>query len=156
MNITNEELGEIIASMDTVYTFVVESHNDYATPRDYGNGKMMNMSAIHTLTMIADNPGITAVEVAKMWNQTRSAATQSIKKLWSQGLIKKKKEDGNNKSIHLYVTEAGKELSDKHKEFDKESIRAMTMTLLEKHTKDELKTTVAVLKTGLDIIHREK
>ena len=97
MNITNEELGEIIASMDTVYTFVVESHNDYATPRDYGNGKMMNMSAIHTLTMIADNPGITAVEVAKMWNQTRSAATQSIKKLWSQGLIKKKKEDG----IHL-------------------------------------------------------
>lgn len=39
MNITNEELGEIIASMDTVYTFVVESHNDYATPRDYGNGK---------------------------------------------------------------------------------------------------------------------
>lgn len=25
MNITNEELGEIIASMDTVYTFVVES-----------------------------------------------------------------------------------------------------------------------------------
>lgn len=65
MNITNEELGEIIASMDTVYTFVVESHNDYATPRDYGNGKMMNMSAIHTLTMIADNPGITAAEVAK-------------------------------------------------------------------------------------------
>ena len=51
MNITNEELGEIIASMDTVYTFVVESHNDYATPRDYGNGKMMNMSAIHTLTI---------------------------------------------------------------------------------------------------------
>lgn len=57
MNITNEELDEIIASMDTVYTFVVESHNDYATPRDYGNGKMMNMSAIHTLTMIADQSG---------------------------------------------------------------------------------------------------
>lgn len=32
----------------------------------------------------------------------------------------------------------------------------MTMKLLEKHTKDELKTTVAVLKTGLDIIHSEK
>ena len=49
--------------------------------------------------------------------------------------VEKKKEDGNNKSIHLYVTEAGKELSDKHKEFDK--ARKMLNGALAKYLTDE-------------------
>ena len=79
----------------------------------------MNMAEIHTLSLIADNPGISVSGVSKMWNRTLSAASQNINKLVKKNLVEKRKEKGNNKTIHLYVTDEGKKLSDMHKAYDK-------------------------------------
>ena len=67
-----EKLEFIINGMDMVYTFVMDSHDRYSSSRDYGNGEKMNMAEIHTLTLIADHPGITVSGVSEMWNRTLS------------------------------------------------------------------------------------
>lgn len=147
---------QIADAMETVFTFVTESHDSYTTPRDYGNGEEMNMAEIHTLSLIADNPGISVSEAAKMWNRTLSAASQNINKLYKKGLIEKKKEDGNNKQLHLYVTAAGQMLSDKHKAYDKLEFQQTVQELLQKHTAQDLMTTLDVLKTGLSVVEAYK
>ena len=142
--------------MEHVYTFVSDSYDMYSAARDYGNGDKMNMAQIHTLSLIADNPGISVSGVSKMWNRTLSAASQNINKLVKKNLIEKKKENGNHKTIHLYVTESGQKLSDMHKAYDRKELTKVAEVLLKTHTMDELKTALKVIETGITILEKNK
>lgn len=150
-----EFLKEIEESMDIFYTIVMESYDDYSKSRDYGNGQKMPMAEIHTLSLIADNPGMLVSDVAKMWNRTISNASQNVNKLVKKGLVKKIKEKGNAKAIHLYATEHGKELDKMHKKYDDERITGAAEILLQCHSIEEIRTAVGVLKTGLNIYKKE-
>lgn len=150
------DLKLLTENMECIYTFVSDSKDLYSVARDYGNGDKMNMAEIHTLSLIADNPGISVSGVSKMWNRTLSAASQNINKLEKKKLIEKKKENGNNKTIHLYVTESGQKLSDMHKAYDQEELLKITEVMLKIHTLDELKTALKVIETGISIIEKSK
>lgn len=150
------DLKLLTESMEHVYTFVSDSYDMYSAARDYGNGDKMNMAQIHTLSLIADNPGISVSGVSKMWNRTLSAASQNINKLVKKNLIEKKKENGNHKTIHLYVTESGQKLSDMHKAYDRKELTKVAEVLLKTHTMDELKTALKVIETGITILEKNK
>lgn len=94
------------------------SMNQTTTPIDYGTGEQYNPVEVHTLSYIADYPGISPSEIARDWNRTKGAVSQIIKKLSSRGLIIRKKKEGNDKTVCLYVTEAGKKLDKAHREYD--------------------------------------
>ena len=143
-------------AMELLYDFVMESYENYSQPRDYGNGVMMPMVEIHTLSLIAANPGIVVTDVAKMWNRTLSAASQNVNKLVKKGLVTKTKEPGNNKAVHLYPTEEGNLLAKKHQEYDKKVIEGNVRTLLENHSIEELRTVIRVLKTGVRMTANEE
>ena len=151
-----EKLEFIINGMDMVYTFVMDSHDRYSSSRDYGNGEKMNMAEIHTLTLIADHPGITVIGVSEMWNRTLSAASQNINKLYKKNLVEKRKEKGNDKTIHLYATESGKQLSDMHKKFDEEELKGAAEELLACHSFDEIKKALEIVETGINILEKRK
>lgn len=148
----NEKMSKLIKEIDSLYTFVMDSYDAYAQARDYGNGEKMNMAEIHTLTLIADNPGIPVSGVSKMWNRTMSAASQNINKLCKKALVEKRKEKGNDKTIHLYVTDAGQKLSDLHKAYDEQELEKTAKKLLEFHSFDELNSALSVIKTGIKIL----
>lgn len=150
------DLKTLTEGMERVYTFVSDCNDLYSVAKDYGNGDKMNMAEIHTLSLIADNPGISVSGVSRMWNRTLSAASQNINKLAKKNLIKKKKENGNNKTIHLYVTENGQKLSDMHKAYDREELSKVTEDLLKIHTLDDLKTALNVIETGIALIEKSK
>ena len=150
------DLKSLTEGMERVYTFVSDYNDLYSAAKDYGNGDKMNMAEIHTLSLIADNPGISVSGVSKMWNRTLSAASQNINKLAKKNLIKKKKENGNNKTIHLYVTENGQKLSDMHKAYDRKELSKVTEALLKIHTLDDLKTALNVIETGISLIEKSK
>lgn len=150
------DLKLLTESMEHVYTFVSDSYDMYSAARDYGNGDKMNMAQIHTLSLIADNPGISVSGVSKMWNRTLSAASQNINKLVKKNLIEKKKENGNHKTIHLYVTESGQKLSDMHKAYDRKELTKVAEVLLKTHTMDELETALKVIETGITILEKNK
>ncbi|MFR5876580.1 MAG: MarR family winged helix-turn-helix transcriptional regulator [Eubacterium sp.] len=148
----NEKMNKLIKEIDSLYTFVMDSYDVYAQARDYGNGEKMNMAEIHTLTLIADNPGITVSGVSKMWNRTMSAASQNINKLCKKDLLEKRKEKGNDKTIHLYVTDEGQQLSDMHKAYDEKELEITAKKLLEHHSLEELNSALNVIKTGIKIL----
>lgn len=150
------DLKLLTESMEHVYTFVSDSYDMYSAARDYGNGDKMNMAQIHTLSLIADNPGISVSGVSKMWNRTLSAASQNINKLVKKKLIEKRKEEGNQKTVHLYVTESGQKLSDMHKAYDRKELTKVAEVLLKTHTMDELKTALKVIETGITLVEKNK
>ena len=114
----NIKYHEMNAKANILYRFVM-TYSDYIkTAHDYGTGEIINMAEVHTLTAIEENPGITVTEAALEWNRTKGAVSQIIGKLEKRGLIIRKKEDGNAKTVHLYVTEKGKLLSNAHKSYD--------------------------------------
>lgn len=154
--ISKELLDEIAEKIDTVYSFVMQSYDSYSKPKDYGSEEKFTMTEIHTLSLIADNPGIVLTDAAKMWNRTLSAASQNVSKLVKKGLVKKKKEKGNNKEVHLYATDKGRKLSKMHKEYDRKQMETFCEEILKHHTPDEVRTVYEVIKTVTSLYREEK
>lgn len=103
---------------ELVYQFVSSYYNYIYANRSYGAEQLFNMMEIHTLTHIEDNPGVTTTELAGIWQKTKSAVSQVVKKLVDGGFVERRYKENNTKTIHLYVTEKGKQLSLLHKSYD--------------------------------------
>lgn len=130
---------------DQEYVFAIFYERYINQLRDYGNGVLINMVEVHTLTMIADQPGITVNELAKQWRRTKGAVSQNVKKLSRKGLIRKERSEKDSRNVHLYVTGQGQELSDLHKKYDVEDILKLRSDLLKDCTQQELDTFYKVL-----------
>ncbi len=108
---------------DILYRFVL-LYSDYINrPHDYGNGQVMSMTEAHILSAIDRSPGITVTELAKIWNRTKGAVSQTVSRLERRGLVKKEQKEDNRKTILLYTTEKGRQCSLAHELYD---IRGLT------------------------------
>jgi len=130
---------------DQEYNFAIFYDRYINQQRDYGNGIMINMVEVHTLTMIADQPGITVNELAKQWRRTKGAVSQNVTKLDNKGLISRQRSEKDSRHVHLYVTEKGQQLSDLHKEYDVDDVIKTQNNLLKKCTEEELAAFYKVL-----------
>lgn len=140
-------LEEFLPAIDDFYQFVMVAGDDLGARHDYGTGKVLNTVEMHTLAMIDRQPGLCITDIAHMWNRTLGAASKNINKLVTKGYVEKRKEPGNDKTIHLYPTEAGRELAALHLQYDREHQAATLDHLLAHHTPQELRTFYAVLRT---------
>lgn len=145
----NPNFEHYIKLMEDVYRFVMCSMDDYNSVHDYGTGKVLNMVEMHTLSMIAEQPGLRVTDVAKQWNRTLGAASKNISKLCSKGLIQKKKLPGDDKTIHLYATGKGEELAQLHRQYDRQQIADTLRYLLARHKEEDLQTVHEVLLSGI-------
>nr|WP_319489662.1 MarR family transcriptional regulator [uncultured Caproiciproducens sp.] len=136
---------ELNARADKLYKFVL-LYNDYIhTQRDYGTGQEIGMIEVHTLTYIEENPGTTITELAKDWNKTKGAISQTVKKLVESGLVTRKMKENNSKTVLLYATEEGARLSIAHKMYDLVDIAQTTEELMMKCTSEEIDTFYKVI-----------
>lgn len=136
---------------DLVYSFVTVYDAYINEPRDYGTGLLINMVEVHTLTMIADAPGITVSELSKMWSRTKGAVSQNVTKLEKKGLVFRRRDESNAKIIHLYVTEEGEKLSTAHKMYDNVDIMQTQRDLLKSCTIEEVDAFFKVLDAYLKL-----
>ena len=135
---TDIELQQYTELSKDLYQFVLEIMDYMKKPHDYGTGIILNMVEMHTLAMIADTPGMTVGEVAKRWNRTMSAASRNVERLCSKGYVEKRKEEGNAKNIHLYTTDIGRELAEKHSALDHREIERFAGFIDQKYSIDDL------------------
>ena len=115
---------------ELIYEFVILYYNYIYTNHNYGYEQMFTMMEIHTLTHIEDNPGVTITELSKIWQKTKSAVSQTVKKLVDNGFVERKHKENNYKSVLLYVTEKGRQLSNVHKAYDVADITQTTGLLI--------------------------
>ena len=97
---------KITARANMLYEFVILYHN-YIYGKHTYEAENCNMMQIHTLTFIDDCPGITATQLSKIWHKSKSAISQTTKKLIESGYVEKRYMENNEKTARLYVTEKG-------------------------------------------------
>ncbi|HCO18249.1 MAG TPA: MarR family transcriptional regulator [Tissierellales bacterium] len=110
--------SQINEEMLKIYKFVL-TYNDYMNSgHEYSDGIPMSMMEAHILTDICDNENMTVTTLAENWERSKSATSQTVRKLMSKGLIQRKESEDSGKVFHLSPTERGKKISDDHKRYD--------------------------------------
>ena len=142
---------ELNENADIMYQFVMMYGDYIRTVRDYGTGEKIGMVEVHTLTFIADNPGVQIGRIAQLWNRTDGAVSQTVAKLVSRGLVEKRRGE-NGKHRHCYATPAGQRLAEAHKKYDVTSLESDNRILSEHFTEDELSCFYRIMRTYIDEI----
>ena len=88
---SEDELSEVFSLLDSqmsaVYTFVL-NYNEYMNARHtYGDDLSVTMLEAHLLTDICDLPDSTVTGLARKWNRSVSATSQTVGKLIKKGLV---------------------------------------------------------------------
>ncbi len=93
------------------------------------------------LNIIANNDGITAIELANLTNRKRSTITKSLQSLEKNGYIERKSSNDKRK-LPIYITSKGKKLNEEILK----SIKSIWTDLEEKITEEEKYIVVNLLK----------
>lgn len=147
----DQTYAELKKNADKLYEFVMVYHDYIYQAKDYGNGDMIKMVEVHTLTMIEDNPGITVSELAKLWGRSKGTVSVNVGHLEERGYICRCKKKNNAKVMHLYPTKKGVELSTLHKVYDNLDILQTQADLLKTCTNQELDCFYKVLTAYLEL-----
>ena len=107
---------------DVIYRYTQLVAAGVQSQQDYGTGELYTSLEVHTVTLIEENPGITASKIAEETLRTKSAVSQMIAKLEAKELVFRKKDPNNGKQLFLFVTPKGKHLSLCHKAYDEKNI----------------------------------
>lgn len=145
---------KVSARADKLYEFVLLYHNYICATHTY-EYENCSMMAIHTLTYIDDNPGITATELSKLWHKSKSAISQTIKQLMDSEYIEKRYLENNEKTARLYVTEKGKRLSSVHKAYDVADILQTTTYLVERCGEEDLNAFYRIIEKYIELLKGE-
>ncbi|MDO4690403.1 MAG: MarR family transcriptional regulator [Fusobacterium sp.] len=124
--------------MESIYNFILAYSNYYSIRRDYGSGEKFTMIEMHILTEICDNDGITVTELAKKWDKTSSAISQTVRRLMKWNLINRINNEDNGKIYHLSISQKGKEIVLFHKRYDNLDIIKTQKILARKFKIEEL------------------
>lgn len=133
----NDAYRKASVRADMLYDFVILYHNFIYSQHTY-EAENCNMMEIHTLTYIDDTPGVTATQLAKIWHKSKSAISQTVKKLIEAGYVEKRHTEHDRKTACLFATEKGKRLSSVHKAYDIADITQTTAYLVEQCSESDL------------------
>lgn len=139
---------------DMLYEFVILYHNYIYSQHTY-EAEKCNMIEIHTLTYIDDCPGITATQLARMWHKSKSAISQTVKKLMEAGYVEKRFAENDQKTAYLYVTDKGRRLSCVHKAYDVADITQTTAYLVEQCSEEDLDAFYRVIRQYIKLLKTE-
>jgi len=104
--------------MNIIYKFVL-GYSDYVNRRHTYTSKIdLTMLEVHLLTDICDEEGQTVTKLAKKWNRSVSATSQSVTQLIKKGLVERVNSAENRKVFYLVPTSEGRVVSDEHKRYD--------------------------------------
>lgn len=90
-----------------------------------------------------------------MKNRTKSAISQTIKKLMENHLVYKERSKENAKEFLLYPTEKGIELSIAHKMFDLADIATTSELLSKKCSAEEINIFYKVIQVYINLLREE-
>lgn len=140
----NNAYRKVTERANLLYEFVILYHNYIYSQHSY-EAENCNMMEIHTLTYIDDSPGITATQLSQIWHKSKSAISQTVKKLMEAGYVEKRYTENNEKTALLYVTEKGRRLSSVHKAYDVADITQTTAYLVEQCSEADLEAFYRIL-----------
>ena len=110
------KLVESLYAVDRILTAIQKKPNEYA-------GISLYASEAHTLKLIAQNEGISQMELSEQMYRTKGATSVMVDKLVEKGLVNRNREEGNQRRYLLTLTELGRVVSQAHMDYDDEHAR---------------------------------
>lgn len=154
-SIIDETFHTLNERHNNIYQFVMR-YNDYIlSTHEYGDGILLTMIEVHTLTYIEENPGVTVTQLAKYWNKTKAALSQTVSRLAEKGLVLKTKKEDNAKNVCLYPTELGIRLSKSHKLYDTLDITKTMGELKKECSVEEIEAFYKVISVYNKVIQKD-
>lgn len=152
---TDTPYKKLLDNLDTLSDFVL-TYNDYIqTSRDYGTGDFLSMMEAHVLSDVVNNPGTTTSELAKKWDRTTSAISQTVRKLSQKDYVYREIHKDNAKIFLLYPTESAINFAKAHAEYDRKGTINNRMKLLNYFSEDEIESFYDIMKVYSQIIKKQ-
>lgn len=152
VGLNNEVFKKLNEDHNKLYRFVLDYHDYIYSSRDYGTGDILSMMEAHVLIDIVDSPGTTVTELAKVWDRTASAISQTVRKLMKKGYVYRENSIQDAKVFFLYPTESAKEFAEAHKKFDTRNILRSMKMLREDFSEEELEIFFSIIDKYSDIL----
>lgn len=138
-----EERYQVFCDAITALDEGVELINAYdALLHDYDGEKMFQAES-QMIKAIGSSQGVTAAQLADRFGKTASACSQLIRKLKNKGWVFQQRNPENSREYHLFLSEAGMKIFEKHHRFETACYQR-TFEMLGDSTKEELQTYIRI------------
>lgn len=104
--------------LDLIYYAHTYLNELESVPHDYGTGEDLFSSDIHTVTAVADHPGINLTQLAEKLSVSKAAVFKFTAKMINRGYLEKKHSINNQKEVLFYATEKGRIAAKGHENFE--------------------------------------
>ena len=105
MDKDRQAFEELLDILDRVMNRLGSMH---LKPRDFGTGVPLHRSEIHTVQAIGQHPEINVTRLADHMGVTKGAVSQTIARLETKGLVRRKHPRDNSREVLLELTETGR------------------------------------------------
>jgi DNA-binding MarR family transcriptional regulator len=125
--------------------------------RNYGTDVPIFNAEIHTVSVIAENPGIHVSALASRFNITKGATSETVLKLVKKGLVRKEADPDNLSRLLLFTTDKGNAAHASHVRFHamvEEMAKAVLTDVSSEHT-TAISCFLRKLAQGLESIEAE-
>lgn len=140
MNEKREELfNQLWQAQNEAYLLM----NEYDLMPHYYGENVLYQAEAGMIYLIAENPGITATELADILKKTTSACSQIIRKLKNKGWVEQTRNKDNNRQFNLTLTKDAQKVYDAQVVVNRNCQQEL-IKLLEEFTEEELEKHVLV------------
>ena len=114
----NNEKTKTINAIHEIFARIVKLYEQLEkVPRSYGTDELLTSSEIHLTEIIGDNEGLSVTDLAKLLGVTKSAISQTLKRLEKKGLTTKEEDPENLSRSIVGLTSKGKAAYYAHKQW---------------------------------------
>ena len=139
----NEERYQTFCTAIDVLDDGVALINAYdALLHDYEGEKMFQAES-QMIKAIGNRQGTTAAQLAESFGKTASACSQLIRKLKGKGWVLQRRNPENSREYHLFLSEGGMKIFEKHRKFE-EFCYQRTFEMLGEVTQEELQSYIRI------------
>jgi len=117
---------KITRELVELFIRVVERYNALEKiPVTAGSRHKVYHSERHMIDRVGDQPGMNLTEFARSIGVTKGAVSQVVSKLETKGLVRRIRAEADAKTVYLELTPAGRDLYEKRKQVNEETLRPL-------------------------------
>lgn len=120
--------------------------------KNYGTKRTLSSIDTHVLDFINKNNGITLTQLSEHMMRTKSTLSPVVNALIDEKLIEKKQNDQDKRSFGLALTKKGREVLEKHYEYNNKLYKVISDYIIEKYGEEYLDAYYEIVDMNIKII----
>ena len=141
---------------DILYDFNQAYQRYSNTMHVFDDGTKMTSVEAHTLKHICQNEGITLTDIVNYWGRTKGTVSAQITNLENKGYVYRKRCEINPKKTHIFPTEEGRRVNERHVRYDIKNTSEFLDKWFEEYTMEDMKKLTEYMEFYIDVAFNKK